>query len=70
MTVVNLEPCYHYQAECELHVIDCSGHVDWETGVARLCALQRELAARPPSGGVSRLLIDFRQTLWADEPCT
>jgi len=58
---------YRYEPETDIHIIDCGGEVDLATGVARLRALQLELAARPSSRGVARLLIDFRHTIWKDE---
>lgn len=60
-------PFYQFRSDIDVHVIDCSGYIDLETGLARLLVLQHELDARPPSNGVSRLLIDFRNTVWHDE---
>jgi hypothetical protein len=56
---------YRYRAEFDVHEFDCSGPVDLETGLQRLAQLQRELSARPAQDGVSRLLVDFRNTVWA-----
>ncbi len=58
---------YHYDEESDVHVADCGGVVSLETGIARLRALEVELRARQPRDGVSKLLIDFRQTVWEDE---
>ena len=58
---------YRYEQDSDVHIVDCGGEVSLETGLARLRALERELGARPPRDGVSRLLIDFRNTVWADE---
>jgi hypothetical protein len=58
---------YRYEPDAELHVIDCGGNVDLETGIERLRSLQRKLAARPSPSGLSRLLIDFRNTVWQGE---
>ena len=67
MMVELLSPFYRYDEESDVHVVDCGGKVSLETGIARLRVLERELAARPPRGGVSKLLIDFRNTVFEDE---
>lgn len=63
---------YRYEQDSDVHVLDCGGKVNLETGVQRLRALERELTAlrntaRPPRNGVVKLLIDFRETVWEDE---
>lgn len=58
---------YRYLDDLDVHVIDCSGRVDVTIGMARLRALEAELEARPLRGGQRRLLIDFRNTIWASE---
>jgi len=58
---------YRYDQASDVHIVDCGGKVSLETGMARLRVLERELAARPPRGGVSKLLIDFRNTVFEDE---
>ena len=50
-----------------MHIVDCGGTVNLETGMTRLRELQRELRARQPRDGVAKLLIDFRNTIWEDE---
>jgi hypothetical protein len=64
---VCLMPFYRYEQDFDVHVVDCGGKVNLETGVQRLRALGRELMARPPRDGVTKLLIDFRETVWEDE---
>lgn len=58
---------YHYDEESDVHIVDCGGMVTLETGIARLRVLESELRARQPRDGVSKLLIDFRNTVWAGE---
>jgi [ribosomal protein S5]-alanine N-acetyltransferase len=58
---------YSYLGELNVHVIDCSGRVDEEMGTARLSALEHELEAHPMQGKPRRMLIDFRNTVWANE---
>jgi len=62
----SLTSFYRYVPELDVHVIDCGGRVDLETGTLRLHILRREIEARPPRDGVAKLLIDFRETVWAD----
>jgi len=57
---------YRYDAQVGVHVVDCSGRVDLELGVARLRALELELGSRP-AAEQRKLLIDFRATIWASE---
>jgi hypothetical protein len=57
---------YRYLPERDVHALDCGGPVDLQTGIERLHTLRRELEGRPPKGGVAKLLIDFRETVWAD----
>ena len=52
-----------YLEDGDVHVVDCAGSVDLEVGLARLAALEQELAARPAGG--RKLLVDFRRTAWA-----
>ena len=56
-----------YLPELDVLVVDCSGRVDLETGLARLKALERELGTRPLAGSRRKLLIDFRNTVWESE---
>jgi hypothetical protein len=56
-----------YLEDCGVYVVDCSGKVDLELGLARLKALETELASRPLVAGRRKLLIDFRETIWASE---
>lgn len=58
---------YRYDQDSDVHIVDCGGKVTLETGMARLRALGRELAAHKPADGVAKLLIDFRNTIWEDE---
>jgi hypothetical protein len=58
---------YHFDRESDVHVVDCGGTVTIELGIARLRVLERELSARQPRDGVSKLLIDFRNTIWENE---
>ena len=58
---------YRYLEDSDVHVVDCSGKVDLETGLSRLQTLARELAARPPRRGRRNLLIDFRRTVFESE---
>ena len=58
---------YRYLEGPDVHVVDCSGRVDLQIGIERLELLQAALAARPSVGGVRRLLIDFRNTVWENE---
>ena len=58
---------YRYLEECDVHVLDCAGRVDFPAGLARLRRLSEALDARPARDGVHRLLIDFRHTEWASE---
>jgi hypothetical protein len=58
---------YRYDAESDVHVVDCGGVVTLETGKARLETLASELATHKRADGAARLLIDFRETIWEDE---
>jgi hypothetical protein len=58
---------YSYLEQAGVHVADCSGRVDYALGVERLDVLEREVEARPARDGVTRLLIDFRDTVWESE---
>ena len=58
---------YRYEPESDVHILDCSGKVTLETGVARLRELEHELTAHQPRDGVAKLLIDFRNTVWENE---
>jgi hypothetical protein len=58
---------YRYIEDSDVHVIDCSGRVDLETGLSRLKTLERELHARPVRGQRRKLLIDFRHTVFESE---
>jgi len=58
---------YQYLAAIDVHAVDCSGRVDLQLGVARLKALESELATRPVLGGHRKLIIDFRNTIWESE---
>jgi hypothetical protein len=58
---------HRYDRDSDVHIVDCGGKVTLETGLARLRGLERELAARPPRDGITKLLIDFRNTVWEDE---
>lgn len=55
---------YRYRAEFDVHAFDCGGRVDVERGLQRLEQLQLELDARPAPDGLTKLLVDFRQTTW------
>jgi hypothetical protein len=57
----------HYLEQFGVYLIDCSGKVDLELGISRLKALEAELASRPLLSGRRKLLIDFRNTIWASE---
>lgn len=56
-----------YLDDSDVYVIDCSGRVDLELGRERLEALAATLASRPLVAGCRKLLLDFRNTLWASE---
>lgn len=56
-----------YLEDSGVYVVDCSGTVDLELGVSRLKALEAELRSRPVLAGRQKLLIDFRNTIWASE---
>jgi len=58
---------YRYLQVQDVHVLDCSGLVDRELGLARLDFLRQKLAQRPATVRPHKLLIDFRSTVWADE---
>jgi [ribosomal protein S5]-alanine N-acetyltransferase len=58
---------YRYLDELDVHVVDCSGQVDEAIGMARLKALEQALGAHAVQGGQRRLLIDFRNAIWANE---
>lgn len=58
---------YFYDRESQVHVVDCSGPVSLELGTERVRLLKAQLAETTPRGGLTRLLIDFRNTIWADE---
>ena len=58
---------YRYLEGSDVHAIDCSGRVDLQIGLERLRLLQAALEARPSSTRVQRLLIDFRNTVWASD---
>jgi hypothetical protein len=58
---------YRYDPDSDVHVVDCGGTVNLETGMTRLRELERELTARQPRDGVAKLLIDFRSTIWEDD---
>ena len=58
---------YRYHQDSDVHIVDCGGTVNLETGMTRLRELQRELRARQSRDGVAKLLIDFRNTIWEDE---
>ena len=58
---------YRYIEDSDVHVVDCSGRVDLETGLSRLRALARELDVRPIRGSQRKLLIDFRHTVFESE---
>lgn len=58
---------HEYLEDQDVHVIDCSGKVDFETGSKRLSTLALVLETQPPRAGVRRLLIDFRETEWDSE---
>lgn len=58
---------HEYLEAADVHLIDCSGRVDLATGLARLDALEQAFEARPPRGGLRRVLIDFRETEWDSE---
>ena len=57
---------YRYERDSDVHVADCSGTVTLAVGVERVRALKRALSQRPPRSGIFRLLLDFRETTWAD----
>ena len=56
---------YRYDQDSDVHIVDCGGTVNLETGMTRLRELERELKARRPRDGVARLLIDFRMSTTA-----
>lgn len=56
-----------YLEDSGVYVVDCSGTVDLELGLARLKALEVELSSRPLLIGPRKVLIDFRHTIWASE---
>lgn len=58
---------YRYDQDSDVHVLDCDGRVSLDIGIERLRVLESELAARPPRDGVTKLLIDFRNTTWDSE---
>lgn len=58
---------YRYLEDSDVHVLDCSGRVDLQTGLARLSALELELKRRPMRGEHRLLLVDFRNTVWESE---
>lgn len=58
---------YRYDQNFDVHIVDCAGRVNLETGLVRLRVLALELQARQPRDGVAKLLIDFRETEWEDE---
>ena len=58
---------YRYLEDSDVHVVDCSGRVDLETGLASLEALDLELKRRPVKGTHRLLLVDFRKTVWEGE---
>lgn len=58
---------YRYDQDSDVHIVDCGGTVNLQTGMTRLRQLERELSASQPRDGVSKLLIDFRSTVWEDE---
>jgi hypothetical protein len=58
---------YQYDQDSDVHIVDCGGIVNLETGMTRLRELERELTARHPRDGVAKLLIDFRSTIWEDD---
>lgn len=58
---------YRYDRDSDVHIVDCSGKVTLETGMARLRGLDVKLAVRQPRDGVAKLLIDFRNTVWEDD---
>jgi len=57
---------HQYLEDQDVHVIDCSGKVDFATGSKRLSALALVLETQPRAD-VRRLLIDFRETEWDSE---
>ena len=57
---------YRYDHEADVHVADCSGVLTLAVGIDRVRALQRELSRRPARGGIFKLLIDFRETIWPE----
>lgn len=63
----NLVPFHRYDQDSDVHILDCGGTVNLEMGMSRLRELEREMAAREPRDGVTKLLIDFRSTVWEDE---
>jgi hypothetical protein len=58
---------YRYLEDSDVHVLDCSGRVDLQTGLARLKAFDLELKRRPIKGSRRLLLVDFRNTVWESE---
>lgn len=58
---------YRYLESSDVHVLDCSGKVDLQTGLAGLRALEFELKRRPMRGEHRLLLVDFRNTVWESE---
>ncbi|HWO08685.1 MAG TPA: hypothetical protein VNN80_04375 [Polyangiaceae bacterium] len=58
---------YRYFEEADVHIVDCAGTVDLQLGLARLALLERELAARPAVGAYRKLLVDFRNMVWAGD---
>lgn len=58
---------YRYLEEADVHVVDCAGTIDLQLGLARVALLERELAARPVVGRYRKLLVDFRDMVWASD---
>ncbi len=58
---------YRYLEDADVHLVDCSGGVDLQAGLARLKAIELELKRRPLKGTHRLVLVDFRNTVWESE---
>jgi hypothetical protein len=56
-----------YIEECDIYVLDYSGTISYQEGLARMEILDEYLRARIADGASAKLVLDVRTTIWDTE---
>lgn len=54
----------HYIPECDIHVLDYSGRISYEEGLARMDMLENYFIQYAEEASCIKLLFDIRKTIW------